>query len=215
MKSLTLVVAWLLTASMHWLPIPAPTQRCPFSAGPELHGMTPEAYGALRRSIAADVATVALDPAEAPVFPGGDGRARTALLMMAIARYESGYDPLVDRGQVFGPAGEVCIMQVLVDARYDAARRATVTAEGWTRAELGSDRLKCLRAALHKIAASARICGDARSPLNAAHGALVGADLLSLYTSGRCSAGSPSARHRYELAEAWRSLHPAPSASTP
>lgn len=205
------IVAWLLVASLAWFAAPAATQRCPFGSGPELHGESLADYRARREAIAAAAVAVALDPAEAPVFDGPEGRARTAALMMSIARFESGYCKRVDEGLQRGPGGEVCVMQVSLDGYRKGV--GAVTAEGWSAADLISDRQKCMRAALHKIQASFRICGDASHPQNVTRRALVGADRLSLYTGTRCTEGSPFARHRYELGEAWYASHPIASAS--
>jgi hypothetical protein len=206
------LILYMLAATLLWFAAPATTQRCPFRAEPELHGESPAAYQARRQAIVEDAQAVASDPAEVPVFTGPDGRARTAMLMLAIARFESGFCKLVDEGKQLGPQGEVCVMQVMVDAEY-RKNVGMVTAEGWTRADLAADRRKCMRAALHKIQTSFRVCGDAKHPLNVAHKALQGADLLTLYTGTRCSEGSPYALHRYKLASDYIVAHPLPSAS--
>lgn len=205
------IIAWLLAASLSWYAVPTPTQPGPFSKS-ALNGETPAAYLARREATARDFVEVAFDPAEQPVFEGADGRARTALLLMSIARFESGYDLLVDDGRVRGPGGEVCELQVMVDARY-VKGRGMETREGWTAGELIADRKKCARAALHKLAASKAICSDAKSPQNASKKALTGADVFTLYTGTRCIEGSPYAAHRVGFANAWASSHPAPSAS--
>jgi hypothetical protein len=206
------LIAWLVAASLSWFPVPAETQPGPFSKL-ALNGETPAAYLARRESIARDFIEVASDANETPVFEGADARARTALLLMSIARFESGYDLLVDTGAVRGPAGEVCLLQVLVDARY-VKGRGMETAEGWTADELVVDRKKCARAALHKLRVSRAICSDAKHPLNAAKKALAGADVFSIYTNGRCVEGSLHAKHRVGFATAWASAHPAPSSSS-
>lgn len=209
MKAITL---WLLTATLSWFAVPAPTQRCPFSKELELHGRDVAGYLAHRQSIVEDIAAVAYDEAEAPVFEAPDARAKTALFLASIARFESGYDLLVDRGEVVGPQGEVCIMQVMIDARY-VKGRGMETREGWNKADLVADRKKCIRAALHKLQVSRAICGNAKDPQNASKKALTGADAFSIYTSGRCSEGSPYAKHRYEPALVWIAKSAAPSAS--
>jgi len=210
-KALAAVVAWVLAASLSWLPVPVVGQPGPFSKS-ALNGETPDAYLARREAIARDAVAVAFDPAEAPVFDGPTARADTALLMMAIARFESGYDLLVDDGRVVGPMGESCVMQVMVDAAYKKGV-GMITREGWTARELVLDRQKCMRAALHKLQVSRSICTDAKHPQNASHKALVGADAFGLYVGTRCVEGSVYAAHRYDLARKWAAGHPAPSTS--
>jgi len=205
------IIPWLVAASLTWFAVPSATQPGPFG-GLALNGETPAAYLARREAIARDIVAVAFDPSEAPVFDGANARADTALLMMSIAYFESGYDLGVDTGKIRGPQGEVCTMQVMIDGAYRPGV-GMVTREGWTAAELIADRQKCDRAALHKLQASRAICSDAKHPQNATHKALSGADVFSIYTGGRCSDGSRYAAHRVGFARTWASSHPAPSAS--
>lgn len=201
------VIAWVLAASLSWLPVPGPTQPSPFG-GLALHDETASGYLLRRESIARDTVAVAFDPSEAPLFDGPNGRAETALYLSSIQRFESGYDLLVDNGKIRGPGGEVCLNQVMVDA----GRRngEMVTAEGWTKADLLADRRKCVRAALHKLRVSKSICSDAKHAQNATKKALTGADAFSIYMTGRCVEGSRYAAHRYDLARKWLASNPAP-----
>lgn len=212
MKPLVAIVAWVLAASLEWLPVPAVNQPGPFG-GLALNGETQDEYAARRASMASDFVEVAFDPAEKPVFDGPDGRARTALFLMSIARFESGYDLRVDNGKQLGKQGEVCSLQVMVDWRY-VKGVGMVTKEGWSAADLAADRKKCARAALHKLQVSQAICSDAKSPLNASKKSLSGSDVFTLYTGTRCSEGSPFAKHRYEPVLRWSAKSPAPAASS-
>lgn len=210
--TLNLIAKWVLTASLSWLALPAPTQRCPFSNQPELHGRTIEGVEAHRASILSDIVEVAFDATEAPVFDEPHARAKTALFMASIARFESGYDLLVDTGEVVGPQGEVCVMQVMIDWRYQKGV-GMLTREGWSKADLIADRKKCVRAALHKLQVSRAICSNAKDPQNVTKKALVGADQFSIYTGGKCAEGSTYALHRHKPVEAWIAKSPVPSAS--
>jgi hypothetical protein len=192
------ILRWLVLAMASWIPLP---ER-------PLHDEPMADYVARRTAIAEDLLAVASDSAEEPLFDGPDARERTALFMASIASFESAYDLEVDQGKRLGPAGEVCIMQVSVDAARTP--RGMVTAEGWTRDELAKDRSKCIRAALHKLQVSRRICSDARSILNRTQRALAGSDVFSIYTGGRCSAGSLYAAHRYNRAQKWLEREPVP-----
>jgi hypothetical protein len=188
MKALT---AWLVLAMASWIPLP----------DKPLHDEPLADYAARRESIAEDIVAVAMDPSEEPVFDGPDAHAQTALLMASIASFESAFDLDVDRGKRLGSAGEVCIMQVSVD--WARTPRGMTTVEGWTVADLAQDRRKCLRAALHKLQISRRVCSDAKHPQNRTKMALLGADVFSIYTGGKCTMGSIYAAHRYDRARKW------------
>ena len=165
------MAAWLLKAMIAWVPAQAPADV------------------ALYDSIANDFASVALDAAEQPVFPGELGRARTALLMASIASWESGYHAGVDDGRITGDGGSsYCIMQVRVIGK---------TAEGWTGRDLTSDRQKCLRVALRHIRESFRWCH--RSALE---------DRLAGYTVGSCRENERLSRTRVSRAERFWSRNP-------
>jgi hypothetical protein len=129
--------AWLLTAMVAFSPPQA--QR-------EGEAAALVRYG----EMAQDFARVALDEGEAPLFEGDNGRPETALLMAAVASYESGYRSDVDQGTVKGDHGKaLCIMQVQVYGK---------TAENYSRDEVMNDRAKCLRVALHRMRQSFTMC---------------------------------------------------------
>jgi hypothetical protein len=129
--------AWLLTAMVAFSPPQA--QR-------EGEAAALVRYG----EMAQDFARVALDETESSLFEGEIGRPETALLMAAVASYESGYRSDVDQGTVKGDHGKaLCIMQVQVYGK---------TAEGYSREEVMNDRQKCLRTALHRMRQSFTAC---------------------------------------------------------
>ncbi len=168
------VVAWLVAAQLAWQPA---------SVASHAH----------YRAIAQDLVIVAYDPDEAPLFGGPRGRARTALLLDAVASLESQYRADVDDGRKRGGLGEVCILQVLLPSpRHRVVLRGDTYAysldEGWSYADLVEDRQKCVRVALRKMRESLRACHD-----------------LSLYTCGRCDATERMAKYRMGRAEGmWR-----------
>src|SRR5512142_1412193 len=81
-------------------------------------GETREETIARYTQIATDAVAVAYDPANAPLFGGTGGRARTAGLMLAVAFHESGFRRDVDFGigpSSRGDSGQSwCLMQIKV-----------------------------------------------------------------------------------------------------
>jgi hypothetical protein len=163
-----LVTTWLVGAMVAWVPIP-----------PQ-HDLDRARY----ESIAHDIATVALDASEEPVFAGDLGRERTALLMAAIASLESGYRADVDDGRTTGDHGQsFCIMQVRVLGKTD---------EGWTGKDIIADRTKCLRAGLHRMRTSFTWCKEHAVD-----------DRLAGYTVGTCRDNEHLSRDRVQRAKAY------------
>ncbi len=177
------LMTYILSAMMAWAPV----------AGHDYYASredTTERYEA----IAHDLAEVALDPEEPPLFGGPQGRAQTALLMTSIAFFESGgFRRDVDLG--FGPRSKGdsgkswCLMQINVgDGK---------TAERWTGRDLVEDRRKCFRAGLGRIRQSFALCH-----------ALPLVDRLSGYTKGRCEAADDASRRRLTRAMDFWEEHP-------
>lgn len=79
---------YLLAAMTAWMPITS-----------HAHSEAPEVTEARYEQIAADIAEVALDPDEAPLFAGEDGRVKTALLLLSVAYHESRFRGDVDAGR--------------------------------------------------------------------------------------------------------------------
>lgn len=187
---LILVPALVAAMSSH-----APPAR--LSAAPSWPGWseTAEARAERYRGIAEAAVEVAYDPRERALFQGPHGRKRTASLLLAIAFFESGYAPDVDRGPCY-PARDTktglvrcdggrsaCLLQIQVGAG--------TTAEGWTRDELFADRVKCFRAGLHLARKSFTKCG----PKLGAAGA------LNAYATGACETPSDAGRVRLSFGE--------------
>jgi hypothetical protein len=175
------LVAYLVAAMIGWVP---------------LHAHLPsESVNDARdryESIARDVVSVAFDESESPIFSGPEGRTQTALLMLSIASYESGYQEKVDDGRVLGDHGHsYCLMQVRVGKG--------VTREGWSGHDLVTDRRLCFRAGLHILRTSFGACR-----------ALPVDDRLSAYATGHCFADAAISRSRVGRARAWREAHVPP-----
>ncbi|MDB4992890.1 MAG: uncharacterized protein JWM74_322 [Myxococcaceae bacterium] len=169
------LAAWLLTAMIAWNP-------------PAQHREGEKAATERYTSMANDIAAVALDAEESPLFEGPQGRPQTALLIAATASFESSYRKDVDTGQTKGDSGRSwCMLQVQVFGK---------TAEKWTGDELIQDRKKCVRAGLHKMKESFTMCK-----------ALPLIDRLSAYTCGTCRA-EPKAEWRVKRALGWFKSHP-------
>jgi hypothetical protein len=167
------VAAWLVGAMMAWSPPITKTT----------------AEQSRYEAIARDFAAVAFDANEKPVFDGEDGRAKTALLMAAIASYESGYRADVDDGRTRGDHGNSwCLMQVRVIGK---------TRDGYTGEDLVKDRTKCLRVALRLMRESFAWCKERSIE-----------DRLAGYTVGTCKENEPLARNRFYRAKNYWKDHP-------
>jgi hypothetical protein len=179
------LVAYLVAAMIGWVPLQS-----------HLPSESVDEAQARYESIARDAAAVAFDEAEAPLFSGPEGRTQTALLMLSIASYESGYAKRVDDGRGLGDHGHsYCLMQLRIG-------RGT-THEGWTGPELTSDRKRCFRAGLHVVRTSFGVCR-----------ALPVDDRLSAYATGHCFADAKISRSRVARARAWRASHVPPKEVT-
>lgn len=139
--------------------------------------------------VAHDVADVAMDPKEAPVFAGPLGRERTALLLLSIAFYESGgFARDVDQGRKLGDGGRShCLMQV------------------WLRkGESVPTRGACMRLGLSRVRESFALCHAQSSR-----------DWLGGYVRGHCGPGDEVARRRWDRARSWWTGHKGEFASAP
>jgi len=144
------------------------------------------------QAIARDVAAVAFDSNEKPLFDGEDGRAKTALLMASIASFESGFRADVDDGRVKGDHGTSwCLMQIRVIGK---------TRDGWLGEDLVKDRSKCFRVALRLMRESFSWCKERSIE-----------DRLAGYTIGTCKENEPLARNRFYRARNWWKEHPLPA----
>ena len=180
------LVAYLVTAMLAWVPAYA---HVPLESSEHVV----ERY----QDIARDLASVALDESESPLFDGADGRAETALLMASVASFESSFSKRVDDGTRRGDHGfSYCLMQIHVGNG--------VTREGWSGQQLVEDRKLCFRAALHILQKSFSACRN-----------LSVDDRLSAYATGHCYPEARISRSRVGRARAWWESHaPPPDATT-
>lgn len=168
-----MIATYLFAAMLQWAPI-------------EWHDYTgvPRTVTQARYlSIAADTAIVVDDPREEPLFPGPTGRAKTAVVVLAFASYESGgFRADVDReDRASGDGGHAwCIGQL--HAPYS---------DGLT------DRQSCLRGILRALRDSSAMCGSEDL-----------ARRFSGYTVGICLDGEPQALHRVKRAWEWWAMAP-------
>lgn len=175
------LVTYLVTAMLSWVPLYAHAPRESASDARERY-----------QSIARDVAAVAMDGGEQPLFGGAKGRTETALLMLSVASFESSFKKSVDDGIGLGDHGRsYCLMQIRVGSG--------TTREGWSGPELVEDRQRCFRAALHILRGSFAICQ--KLPLD---------DRLSAYATGRCLPNVEVSRSRVGRAHAFWESHPPP-----
>lgn len=186
---------YLLSAMLSWMPTKNHHFREPA-----------EAAQARYEAIATDVATVALDQAEPPIFKGPDGRVRTALVLLSVAFWESAFRVDVDNGSCKPPEcdqghafsvwqlhpedGFIFDGDVFTFARNrSAAWRAEHAAEIFDGPALVRDRKLAARIALHMIRYSVRNTGS-----------------LAIYTGER--GNGPKSRQRMSHAMDWLRGHP-------
>jgi hypothetical protein len=180
------LVSYLVAAMLAWVPAYA---HAPTESSEQVR----ERYG----SIARDLAAVALDESEPPLFDGVDGRTETALLMLSVASFESSFSRRVDDGSRRGDRGySYCLMQIHVGHG--------LTREGWNGQQLIDNRKLCFRAALHLLQNSFSACRNL--PVD---------DRLSAYASGRCFPEARISRSRVGRARAWWESHTPPESASP
>ena len=182
---------------------------------------TPTEAQARYESIARDIAEIAYDPAEEPLFKGPNGRARTVSVIEGIMLYESGrFRKDVDFGigpKSKGAGAAVCNMQIMVGSgrtgRYNMTKQRFAWTNdpstdtflpGYTMRELLTDRKVCIRTGLHMIRQSFHTCGDQMPP----------DQKLRFYATGSCKLGRVDSYIRMSTAMQWFEEHPAPFTDT-
>jgi len=182
---------------------------------PEANKETSEERTERYRSISEDLLSVVYDPTEIPLVSREDpfARAKTALVLLAIANYESGFRRDVDfnlGAESRGDHGRSwCLMQVNLGAPSKAGKSPTRIVftsngtyewaydgtNGYGGEDLVRDRKLCFRAALHMVRVSFNACGK-----------LPAEERLRVYASGTCSeSASKASRRRMRLAQHWMS----------
>ena len=192
------IVGWLFSLILSFSPPEGPGRADPLPG----HEETVAEKTARYASIAEDVYSVVYDPDTQPLYAGPKGRARTAILVLAIAYHESGFSQDVDGGPCYRGADglsprcdfgrSACIMQINVGDG--------TSPEGYTKAELFADRKKCIRSALARIRSSMGECKhlDEKHRLNA-------------YASGVCTRGDEQSEELWSLAQRFAARVPMPT----
>lgn len=192
LKALT---TYLFTAMLAWMPLRNQANR-----------ETEEAASARYESIASDIATVATDPSEPPLFGGDDGRVKSALVVLSVAFWESGFRADVDGGrckpnecdhglayslwQLHPEDGFIFDGDVFTYSRNRShAWREEHASEIFDGPMLIQDRQLAARVALHILRYSVRNGGS-----------------LGIYTGE--NGNGPKARLRYGHAMSWLRGHP-------
>jgi hypothetical protein len=160
--------------------------------------------------IAKDVAYVVWDQQERSIFPGSRGRERTAIVLLSVITFESGFRRDVDFGigkMSRGDGGKSwCLNQVnlgKLSTSGSTPKRIVVTIgggfkitdhqdEGWSGQDLVDDRQKCFHSALAILRSSFASCS--RNPIE---------ERLTQYASGHCDQGGEASRIRMGLALRW------------
>ena len=135
-------------------------------------------------AIATDVASVALDPDEAPLFDGEDGRLRTAVLILSVASSESG-----------GFRGDVAFCR----RAGDGGRAWGLYQSHRSTERVCSSVREATRVALSDLRGSMAMCKHEAEDVR-----------LAAYASGSCTRGWFAARQRWTRARDWVRTH-APS----
>lgn len=135
--------------------------------------------------------SMAVDMAEAieeskPLFKSKDSEVKTAALITAVSFFEGGFRKDVDEGKLRGDGGSSwCHMQLHIGKGH--VKIGTEEMKAWTGKDLIEDRVKCFRAGLEVLRSSLASCSK------------YGPDVLSQYTTGKCTTNQREARHRWQL----------------
>lgn len=134
-------------------------------------------------AIADDIAAVASEPDEAPLFDGPGGREATALLLASIAWHESAFRKDVDACEGIRARGDhgrsIGLLQVMAGPNH----------EGHDPQEICRDRRLAIRLGLHVLRRARATCGGAPRAW------------LQSYAAGGCSIRSNAARDVCEAFE--------------
>ncbi len=124
-----------------------------------------------------------------PIFKGDRAELDTAALLIAIAKFESGFRKDIDNGIVKGDSGRsICLMQI--NLGNGKVKVGNDEMQSWYAKDILADRKKCFMVAIEVIRESMKSCKSYK-----------GSDVLSMYTTGTCQANEKFARHRWNLAK--------------
>lgn len=179
------LVAWLLAAMQSWVP-----------AAQHDHYQPREKTEATYREIAEAEAEAALDDTTIPLFAGdgAEGRAKTALLGIAVASWESSFNSVIAHGGSVRPGDNDNGLAVGPWQTHVYGR----TEDGWTRKDLANDLVKAATLGLRRMRESFKVCGAVEMRYR-----------LGFYVAGRgsCPRSWKSAQ-RVDRALAWWREHP-------
>lgn len=187
MDALSSVTAWLVSAMLAW----SPTGRSHIEEARETEEEGKARYG----QIATALVKVAYDPANTPIFSGDKGRARTAMLMLSTAYFESGFRKDVDLGTGKLGRGDFgkshCMMQINIGRnRKNTAFLLELIGKAWTPDDLVEDRTKCFFAGYKILYKSFQSCRKLPIELR-----------LAAYASGKCEEGHAESTLRVTKAQ--------------
>lgn len=192
----TATAAWLVAAMTAWSPIDRPHYIFEAKETPE---QATERYEAISWA----VVNVAYNPNNAPVIlaKGDHSRASTALLMVSLAFFESGFRRDIDLGQGKYSAGDFgrshCMMQIQTGSnRRDTSTLEKLIGKSWSAEDLVQDRDKCFTAGFIIMSKSFTACHSL--PLE---------QRLAVYASGNCDEGHEESEKRFNKAHRWYDGH--------
>jgi hypothetical protein len=131
-----------------------------------------------------------------PLFTGDKADLQEAALLTSIAWFESGFRKDVGDGRVRGDAGSSwCYMQHNIGGGHIAVGDEDM--QKWTGKDLVKDNKKCFKAGIEVLRHSMKECASYK-----------GSDVISMYTSGKCSVGEKHAKNRWLFAGQIVTDHP-------
>jgi len=197
MSAQTAIVAWIVSAMVAWSP-PGREHLIPEAKETE------EATMGRYEDIAKSLVQVTYNTENNPVFSGDFGRARTTMLLLSIAYFESGFRRDVDLGLGKVGSGDHgrshCLLQINMGVnRTDTTYLQHLIGKEWSVNDLLQDRTKCFFTGFSMVTKSFVACRSL--PLE---------ERLAGYASGDCSKGRDESKTRIEKARRWFSGHAPP-----
>lgn len=196
MNATSAIVAWLITAMLAW----SPPGRSHI-----LEAKESEEQGKARyEQISEALVHVSYDPQVKPIFTGPHARARTALLNLGLAYFESGFRRDVDLGLGKFGRGDYgkshCMMQINMGRDLDSTSFLyNLIGHEWSANDLVQDRKKCFLTGQLLVIKSFNKCRS--NPLE---------HRLAGYTSGDCDKGLEESQSRIRFVQKWYASHKPP-----
>jgi len=178
MNAMDTIVMWLVSAMLAWSPV----DRVHYiNEAKETAADATSRYN----DIAKALVEVTYDPKRDPIFHSrkGKARAKTAMLLLSIAYYESGFRRDVDLGLGKMARGDFgnshCMMQLnLGKDRQSTTILEKLIGQRWSANDVVQDRTKCFTAGYELVAKSFNVCKH-----------LPFKERLAVYASGNCDEG--------------------------